>query len=1034
MEFRVLGPISVIGADGAALDIGPLQQRSVLALCLLASPRPVTVTRIIDALWDEDPPVSAVNTVQAYISKLRRVLEPGRSRRGAAAVLVGRAGGYALDIPDGDVDLRRVNGRVDEGRRLLAAGDAAKAAREFRLALSEWRGDALTGFENLPWAREERVALDELRLTVVEEANEADLALGRGSELVPGLVRLVAAYPTRERVRRHAAHALYQAGRQADALALLAEGRRLLIDELGLDPEPRTRELEARILAQDAALSPTIAVRVAAPPPAAEILGRSAELARLAAAVEAPGHRIVLVAGEPGIGKTSLVEAAAHQATSATGARAVVGRCWDGGGAPPFWPWVTALRELTGRDGELAEITAATGEFPMYEAVARLVNAAGPAVVVLDDLQWADAASLRLLDFLATTRSCPGLTVLATYRDTEVGEPLARALAALRRLPHVEGVTLGGLPEDAVAEYLARSGGDPLRAGVELRRTGGNPFFLGLGDSPGAMAEVLRGRLAALPPGAHDVLSAAALIGRETELGVLLDVLDLPQDQVLDVLDAAVQARLLTERQFFPETTRLGYTFSHDIVRDVLRDGLAPLRRRRMHARVAAVLEARGTQPGELAYHYREGLVISGLAAKAVTYARAAARHAAGQFAHEDAAVHLEHAVALTGQLPVTDLALRCDLLIELAEALTVAGLNSRVHPVLDEAVAVADELGDGERLARAALGFSDPLVWAMYEELNATAVLVERIDRALAGAGARWRSMLLSASAIIGAFTRPMDDSRALAAQAIEEAPDDRSLLRALSAAELLSRGVAPVEERAVLLDRMRGVGVDLVDEWLVQEAWYVELFTQGRFDEGRPILDWLRRTAADLRRPALVGLAAWQAAIRAYMLGDLALAEAEAAEAARAHPEGGRGPKSRADLMRALRLRAEGDSAGALKIEHEEQMWTILRCALLLDVGREEESRELFAALSRDGFAVLVGDLAYRIVPDMLTELIVAFDDREAARALYPHLEVCAGRVLGWAVADRCLARLADVLGRDSAALRRSADEFARRAGMPH
>ncbi|GAB1820628.1 BTAD domain-containing putative transcriptional regulator [Herbidospora sp. RD11066] len=1022
MEFRVLGPIAVIGADGVALDIGPLQQRSVLALCLLASPRPVTVTRIIDALWDESPPASAVNTVQAYISKLRRALEPSRSRRGTAAVLVGRSGGYALDIPDADVDLRRVTAHVDEGRRLLGGGDAGKAAREFRLALSEWRGDALTGFENLAWAREERVALDELRLTVVEEANEADLALGRGSELVPELVRLVAAYPTRERVRRHAAHALYQAGRQADALALLAEGRRVLVDELGLDPDPRTRELEARILSQDAALAPAVPVRIAAPPPAEEILGRSAELDRLAAAVEAPGHRIVLVAGEPGIGKTSLVEAAARRAT---GARVVVGRCWDGGGAPPFWPWVLALRELTGRDGELAEITAATGEFPMYEAIARLVNAAGPTVVVLDDLQWADAASLRLLDFLASTRSCPGLTVLATYRDTEVGEPLARALAALRRLSYVEGVTLGGLPEDAVAEYLARSGADPLRAGVELRRTGGNPFFLGLGDSPGAMAEVLRGRLAALPPGAHDVLSAAALIGREAELGVLLDVLDLPQDQVLDVLDAAVQARLLTERS-------LSYTFSHDIVRDVLRDGLAPLRRRRMHAKVAEVLEGRGTQPGELAYHYREGLVISGMATKAITYARAAAKHATGQFAHEDAALHLEHAVALTGQLPVTDLALKCDLLIELAEALTVAGLNSRVHPVLDEAVTVADDLGDGERLARAALGFSDPLVWAMYEELNATAVLVGRIDRALRGAGARWRSMLLSAAAIIGAFTRPMDASRALAAQAIEEAADDRSLLRALSAAELLSRGVASVAEREALIARMRGATVDVVDEWLVQEAWYVELWTQGRFDEGLPILEWLRRTAVDLRRPALAGLAGWQAAIRAYMLGDLRLAESEAAEAARAHPEGGRGPKSRADLMRALRLRAEGNSAAALEIDGREQLWTILRCALLLDVGREAESREIFAALSRDGFAVMVGDVAYRVVPDLLTELIVAFDDKEAAAALYPHLEVCTGRVLGWAIADRCLARLARVLGRPDDALERAADDFAARAGM--
>ncbi len=458
---------------------------------------------------------------------------------------------------------------VDEGRRLLGAGDAGKAAREFRLALSEWRGDALTGFENLAWAREERVALDELRLTVVEEANEADLALGRGSELVPELVRLVAAYPTRERVRRHAAHALYQAGRQADALALLAEGRRVLVDELGLDPDPRTRDLEARILAQDAALAPRrsgAAGRAAARRGDPGPLGRARPARRRRGGAGSPDR-----AGRRGAGHRQDQPGGGGRPSGVrgVGARVVVGRCWDGGGAPPFWPWVLALRELTGRDGELAEITAATGEFPMYEAVARLVNAAGPTVVVLDDLQWADTASLRLLDFLATTRSCPALTVLATYRDTEVGEPLARTLAALRRLSHVEGVTLGGLPEDAVAEYLARSGGDPLRAGVELRRTGGNPFFLGLGDSPGAMAEVLRGRLAALPPGAarraerggpdragrpSSACCSTCWICRRTRCSTCST--------------RRCRRRLLTERS-------LTYTFSHDIVRDVLRDGLA---------------------------------------------------------------------------------------------------------------------------------------------------------------------------------------------------------------------------------------------------------------------------------------------------------------------------------------------------------------------------------------------------------------------------------------------------------------------------
>ncbi|MEN3536091.1 BTAD domain-containing putative transcriptional regulator [Microbispora sp. ZYX-F-249] len=1083
MEFRVLGPVVVLGDGGTPLDIGPSQQRAVLALCVLAAPRPVSTARIVDALWEQEPPPGAVNTVQAYVSKLRRVLEPGRVRRAKPSVLVSRPGGYAVELPPESFDLGRAQAAVAAGRRLLEAGDHAGAAGRLRLALAEWRGEPLAGFEEEPWARDEIAHLAELRLAIVEDVAQAELALGLGRALVPELTRLVTAHPLRERLRRLGAHALYQAGRQADALALLSEGRRLLVGELGLDPDPGSRELEQRILAQDPALTPPPAAPHAPAPaavvspaaPAAEadpdsgpreepgrpegaLIGRAAESAALRRAVAADGTRVVLVAGEPGIGKTSLAEDAAAHAPVA-----VFGRCWDGTGAPPFWPWAQAVRHLTGRHGELAEMLGATGEFALYDAFARLVaehaaahgRVKGRVLVVLDDLQWADASSLRLLEFLATTRACPDLTVIATYRDTEVGGPLARTLATLVRLPHVERITLDGLGEEAIAEYLRRAGADATRAAEVARRTGGNPFFLGElvhldgGEAPGAVADVLRGRMAAMPPGASGVLSAAALLGRDAPLDVLLDVvrdvMDVPRDEVLDVLDAAVRARLLTEHD-------LVYRFAHDIVRDVLRDGLAPLRRRRLHAGIAAVLERRGTHLAELAHHYREGLVISGMAAKAIEYARQAAAHAMAQFAYEDAAEHLRHAVALTAQLPVTDRELRCDLLLELAEAQSAAGMSTQVHATLEEAAEIADALGDDDRLARAALGFSDPLSWAMYEEWAAGGALTGRIERALRGQGegSPWRSQLLAAFAITGSFTRPVEESVALAAEAVREARgrgDDGPLLRALSAYEILSRGVAGQAGRQAAIDEMTEVARrtgDLVAEWLAREAEHVELVKQGELERAARLLTWLSDTARRIRQPALLSLTAWLSAIHAHLRGDTGRALAEAEESARLHPEGAMGrdhAESRAAVFRCLAARARGDAAAALALAEEaparrpgEPGWRVLRCAVLLDLGRRDEALEVFAGLAADGFARMRGDLAYRFIPDLLSEACLALRDTAAAPVLHDLLLPHRGRLLGWSVTDLCLARLALVRDDGDTARRHLRDALAlvRRSGV--
>ncbi|AWS41051.1 BTAD domain-containing putative transcriptional regulator [Streptosporangium sp. 'caverna'] len=1048
MDFRVLGPVEVIADDGTSLDIGPYQQRAVLAMCMLAVPRPTGPSQMIDALWEGGPPPGALNTVQAYVSKLRRVFEPGRRRQVPPAILVTRPGGYALDISETALDLGRVRRHAAEGGRMSAEGDHEGAGGRLRLALEEWRGEPLADFADASWAAEEIIRLTELRLTLEEDLAQADLALGLGATQAAGLARLVAAHPFRERLRVLGAHALYQAGRQADALAVLAEGRRLLVEDLGLDPDPRSREMERRILAQDPELTPRVRVTVRE---SARLVGREAEAEVLDLAVRGDGHRMVLLAGEPGIGKTSLAEQAAR-AARARGHRVVWGRCWDGTGAPPFWPWTQAVQDLVGRDGELAQL-AGGGQFELYEAFARLLNEHGRVLVVLDDLQWADTSSLRLLEFLAATRLCPELTVVATYRDTDVrqGGALERALGVLVRLPNVRRLLLRGLAEEGIREYLGRAGADPGRAAEMGRLTAGNPFFLGevlhLGGTPGALSDVVRGRMAGLPPGTEEVLTVAALLGRDAAIDVLSRVAELPQDRVSDIVDAAVGARLLVEDD------GPAYHFVHDIVRDVLREALPPLRRRRLHARVAEVLEERsGTRLEEIAHHYREGLLTTRMAGKAIGYTRRAAAQAMAWFAPEDAVENLEQAIELIDRLPRSDDALRCDLLLDLAEAQTAAGMSIAAHASLEAAAEIAEGLGDDNRLARAALGFTDPIYLAMYEEVTGVDRLSERIDRVLASDLAEdspWRAQLLAAAALTGSTARPVESSKEIAREAVRlarAAGDDRTLARALIAWEILLRFDHDHDLRRSIIDEIVEIGRrtgDLATEWIGREAEYVELTAQGRAERAVEALAWLRETADRLRLPSMVSLAAWQTAVRAYLGGRFADALAAADASGAAHPEGalGRGDaRLRREVFRFLALRAEHAPGEALALADEmlahrpgQRPWQILRCLALIDLARTDEARTIFAGLARDDFAPIGPELAYRFVPDAVSEICAALGDVAAGRVLYDRLAPNAGRSLGWSVTDLCLARLALLNGDERApAHLRAAEVFVGEAGL--
>jgi YVTN family beta-propeller protein len=245
LEFRILGPLDVLD-DDRSVELGGARQRAVLAVLLLHRGETVAVDRIVDLIWGERPPATAIKTVQVYVSHLRRALRKD--------VVVSSRGGYALAVDAERVDATRFERLVDEGRAALAGNDPARAAVLLRSALELWRGPVLGDLAYERFAQDEVARLEELRLAAVEQRIDADLGLGRHVELVPELEGLVREHPLRERLRAQHMRALYRSGRQADALESFRDARRSLVEELGLEPCTELRELEQAILAQDPAL------------------------------------------------------------------------------------------------------------------------------------------------------------------------------------------------------------------------------------------------------------------------------------------------------------------------------------------------------------------------------------------------------------------------------------------------------------------------------------------------------------------------------------------------------------------------------------------------------------------------------------------------------------------------------------------------------------------------------------------------------------------------------------------------------------
>ena len=295
MEYRILGQFTVWD-EGRELPLGGVRQRSVLAILLLHANELVPATMLVDELWGAQPPPTANKTVQVYVSRFRKTL--------GEDVIETRPTGYLLRLEASALDALRFEALLEQGRRLLAEGAPEEAGAVLREGLALWRGPPLADFRHEQFARNEIGRLEELRLVALEQRLEADLALGRGPEVVGELEVLVRENPFRENLCRLLILALYRAGRQADALAVYRNAREALVDGLGLDPSRRLQLLERAILLQDPSLDLAVVAGPSAPvPDDRESSGRP-----LADAVSVGTRKIVTILASNVVDHTDLGE------------------------------------------------------------------------------------------------------------------------------------------------------------------------------------------------------------------------------------------------------------------------------------------------------------------------------------------------------------------------------------------------------------------------------------------------------------------------------------------------------------------------------------------------------------------------------------------------------------------------------------------------------------------------------------------------------------------------------------------------------
>lgn len=791
-------------------------------------------------------------------------------------------------------------------------------------------------------------------------------------------------------------------------------------------------------------------------------VGRDAELAALRGALDDVVHgvgRLVLVAGDAGIGKSTLVDAFRRYATAA-GATWLWGASWEDGGAPSYWPWVQVLRAAARASRE--EVTAqrdglgplgpagpgapAPDQFVLYDAVADLLVTMAeraPVVVVLEDLHAAGPATVQLLEFVARIGRHARLLLLGTYRPAEVAADADLSTIITRLESGGTMLAPGPLSEAEITTVLeAHRVTSPGLVKAVRERTQGNPLFvshvarrLAAGGSPAdaglpfGLRNALR-RQAAAAAGTStvpDALDAAAVLGPDVQLDVLGVVLGARPEQVRSVIDAATAAGLLRTDPMVPGR----YLFTHALVREALHDGIPPAKLADLHLRTGHALAAAGAGPDRLAHHFLAAWPAGG-AVEAAGLCRRVADLATAAHAHAEAATALENALISHGRIPAASTRERCDLLVRMAAAQFSAGRTASARRTASMAVALADSLGDADLLGRAALQSASHLPFNSVD--HEVIDVLRRAEERWEGRASPRRVAILSR---LAGVTAPVDREAALATAdraeevalalgaAVPEPDRATALFAALTAQLEVTWGQHEPATALATARRLAEVAVDPADE--AAAAIWITVFglELGDLATAESAVQSLERIAQRERQPSLRHLALSRRATLATLRGDHAeglrlLHEARSVARRAGLPDADAVAWGQlfavwrcADLSEddaTLMERVARDLAEGLPfpVAHDAAVVQMLAAR-----GDIESARQRFRRLM-PAVGTLPHDLLYCWTVALLAEDAVLLEDADAAAVLYNALLPLADRFVVAAGAVVCLGSTSHPLGR--------------------
>jgi DNA-binding SARP family transcriptional activator len=710
------------------LDAGPRQQAALLAALLVRADQPVSRSELMDLLWDDMPPASALNVIHKYVGALRRVLEPDLSARASGSFLHGRGDGYLFVSRGSGLDLVAFRELVEAARKAGAQERPGESLDRFVEALALWHGPAAEGTVLGLRGSAVFVAVNDEFLRACRGAADLAVRLRQPERVLPALRLAASMAPLDEDVQATLVTCLNSAGRRAEAFATLRAVRARLTDELGIDPGSALRGAQQQLLAET--VTPTVTSEndrrsVVGSATPTDLIGRGAELIGLRHAIRsalAGGTGVVVLDGEPGVGKTALLKAMCGQAER-WGALAVWGMGLEGEGTPSMWPWMRLvdavlnaqpveerapwLAGVLGRflrppsDDEPSGAPQDAGAcFRLFEQVVALVAqvaARQPIVIVVDDLQWADETSLQLFSHLSLR--LPGGTLLVGALRDRAPRPdpeLSKHLATTSRTPGYQRFHLDPMSQDEVKELVRRRiGTDPGTATVRsiYTRTAGNPFFVQelcrlLSDTgaivtgaaagsavPSTVRDVVRARTADLGDADRVLLQIAALVGREAEVTLLAHAAGIDVATCLDQLDPLTALGVLEPAPGDP----FSFRFPHDLVREAVAEDLPPRHLNELHLRIADALASVNADDESVAEPLAYHLWAAGPLAdpvRTVTALTRAGNSAVRKSAFGAAERHLHSAIRIArtaglAELELSAVALLADILWKQGSAFT---------------------------------------------------------------------------------------------------------------------------------------------------------------------------------------------------------------------------------------------------------------------------------------------------------------------------------------------------------------------------